>query len=77
MYYNKIVRENKAEIEDGIGDLLWCVLLLANRFDVDAGKALQDVIDSNSKRYPPELVKGRNTNLYSNPGTDLKYADKK
>ncbi len=73
---NKVVRENRAEIEDGIGDLLWCVFLLANRFDVDAEKAFKDVIESNKKRFPPELVKGKNTNLYTNPGTDLKYANK-
>ena len=73
---NKIINDNKAEMEDGIADLLWCVLLLANRFDVDAEKAMQDVIEANKKRFPVEIVKGKNTNLYTNPRTDLKYVNK-
>ena len=49
----ELARKHKQEIEFDIGDLLHLVLKLANQFEVDAEKGLQDVLSSFGEKHPP------------------------
>jgi len=71
----KIINSKKAEIVDGIVDLLWCIARLANSMNVD----MQDAVDAThaeyEQRFPAEIVKKR----HGNPalgGYDGKYIKK-
>jgi len=45
------LKKNKAVFEDGIGDLLFSVLRLANQLDVDAEKAFTAASNRISEKY--------------------------
>lgn len=60
----KVLRDNRDELEDGIGDIYWFLALLANENDVDIDTAIAKVIKKNEKRYPIEDTKSKHTNLY-------------
>ncbi len=68
----KVLRDNRDELEDGIGDIYWFLALLANENDVDIDTAIAKVIKKNEKRYPIEDTKSKHTNLYLG-GKDKKY----
>lgn len=68
----KVIEDNKEEVEDTVGDILWLLLTLANICKVDADKAIEIVIASNKKRFPVEKVKGKHTNTHLG-GHDGKY----
>ena len=68
----KALIDNKDEIEDNIGDILWFLSLLANSSKVDIDKAFRRVIKDNKKRFPIKDVKDRHTNRYLG-GKDRKY----
>ncbi len=53
----KVVRENKDEVSDFIGDTLFLVLKIANQTDVDADKSLQNTLDEYEKRMPSDKMK--------------------
>lgn len=58
----KVISQNQNELSDGIGDLLWCVIRLANLFGVDASKSLIDVLKEYEERFPIEKVKNKKSN---------------
>lgn len=58
----KIIRENKKEVENFIGDLLFIVLKLASQFNIDASAAVKKVLEEHEKRFPVEKVKGKHNN---------------
>ncbi|MAG78871.1 hypothetical protein CMI40_00655 [Candidatus Pacearchaeota archaeon] len=53
----EIVKENKEEVSDFIGDTMFLLLKLANQTDVDANQALEDTLKEYEKRMPPEKMK--------------------
>ena len=67
----KLIRENKAEAENFVGDVLYLILKLAYLCDVDSKKAILDVMDEYEKRFPVEKAKGSHGNLKAG-GIDLK-----
>lgn len=67
----KLIRENKAEAENFIGDMLYLILKLAYLCDVDSKKAIDDVMVEYEKRFPLEKTKGRHSNIKAG-GIDLK-----
>jgi NTP pyrophosphatase (non-canonical NTP hydrolase) len=43
---------------DELADVLWWVLSMANRLDIDVTRALLMKMEKNEKKYPPELFTG-------------------
>lgn len=52
--------EKKSEISDEMADVLYFLLRLAQRYDIDLTTALNKKIEKNEKRYPVEKIKGSN-----------------
>lgn len=69
---NKALHDNKAEVQDAVGDILWFLSLLANAADVDMDEAIKWTIEDNRKRFPVDKVKGKHTNTKAG-GHDGKY----
>ncbi len=69
----EVIRLNREELKDGIGDLLWCVARLAITFDVDMFEALEARLEEYRKRFPVEKVKNRKANPTLG-GFDGKYS---
>ena len=67
----RLIKENKAEAENFIGDMVYLVLKLAYLCDVDSKKAILDVMEEYEKRFPVEKAKGSHGNLKAG-GIDLK-----
>ncbi len=53
----EVVKENKAEAEDYVGDTLFLILKLANQMEIDASDSLQKTLGEYEKRMPPEIMK--------------------
>lgn len=68
----QVLKENKAELEDNIGDLYWFLAILATTNGVDLDKAIDKVIKKNEKRFPTKDVKSKHTNTYLG-GKDKQY----
>jgi len=68
----KVLTDNKAELQDHIGDIYWFLSLLANGVDIDIDKAIEDVIKNNQQRFPVSEVKSQHTNRYLG-GKDKQY----
>ncbi|MFY9457790.1 MAG: MazG nucleotide pyrophosphohydrolase domain-containing protein, partial [Candidatus Spechtbacterales bacterium] len=58
----KVIRENKEEFEDNIGDLYWFLAILASENNIDVDEAISKVIGRNKKRFPIAKTKSRHTN---------------
>jgi len=68
----KVLNENKIELEDNIGDIYWFLALLANGSEVNMDEAIDKVIKKNELRFPIKDVKSHHTNLYLG-GKDKQY----
>lgn len=68
----KVLKDNKAELEDNIGDIYWFLAILANTNNVDVDEAIASVIKKNKKRFPVSVVKSKHTNRYLG-GKDGQY----
>ena len=68
----KVLEDNKAKLENEIGDIYWFLALLANGSGVDIDKAIDGVIKENETRFPMKDVKSKHTNLYLG-GKDEQY----
>jgi dCTP diphosphatase len=66
------LKDNKAELQDNIGDIYWFLALLANSAEIDIDAAVDEVIKANEKRFPIKEVKSRHTNRYLG-GKDKQY----
>ena len=55
------IKSNKAEIADELADVLYWVLLMANDFDIDIKKSLNDKLRKNREKYPIEKSKGKHS----------------
>jgi len=62
----EIIKNNYEEVEDTFGDMLWFIVSLANRCNVDLEIALKKVIERNKKRFPKEKFFKTHTNVYVN-----------
>lgn len=67
----QLIKENKEEVENFIGDMLYLILKVAYMCDVDSKKAIEDVLVEYEKRFPVEKVKGTHANTKAG-GIDLK-----
>lgn len=67
----RLIKENKAEVENFIGDMLYLILKIAYLSEVDAEKGILDVLKEYEKRFPVEKTKGNHGNIRAG-GIDLK-----
>ena len=67
----RLIRENREEVENFIGDMVFLVLKVSHLCDVDPQKAIDDVMDEYEKRFPIDKVKNKHTNVLDG-GVDLK-----
>ncbi len=67
----KLIKENKEEVDNFVGDMLYLILKIAYLSDVDSKKAIEDVLAEYEKRFPLEKTKGRHANRKAG-GIDLK-----
>ena len=68
----KVLKDNKKEVKDAIGDIYWFLAVLANSCGLDIEEAIEMTIKDNKKRFPIKKTKGKHTNLYLG-GHDGKY----
>lgn len=67
----RLIKENKGEVENFIGDMLYLVFKIAYLSNIDSKKAIDDVLEEYEKRFPVDKVKGTHANLKAG-GVDLK-----
>ena len=67
----KLIAENKAEVENFIGDMLYLVFKVSYLCDVDPQKGMDDVMAEYEKRFPTDKTKGNHANKLAG-GIDLK-----
>jgi len=67
----KLIKENKAEVENFIGDMLFLVLKVSYLCNVDSEKSINDVLNEYEKRFPIDKAKGNHGNKLAG-GIDLK-----
>jgi dCTP diphosphatase len=51
--------DNRQRVADEIGDVALCLLMLADRIDLDLAQAMRDKLEKNRLKYPVETAKGR------------------
>jgi NTP pyrophosphatase (non-canonical NTP hydrolase) len=56
----KIIIKKKEEIKEELADILFFILRFAELNNIDLSKSLINKIEKNNKKYPVELVKGKN-----------------
>ena len=54
------LKENRKKVEDECADVYYYLLRLADLYKVDLNQALENKMMDNEKKYPKELVKGKN-----------------
>ena len=69
----QLIKENKAEVENFVGDMLYLILKIAYLCEVDSQKGIDDVLAEYEQRFPIEKVKGSHANIKAG-GVDLKYS---
>ena len=67
----KLICENKREVDNFVGDMLYLIFKLAYLCDVDSHQAIQKVMEEYEKRFPVDKVKGGHANTLAG-GIDLK-----
>jgi NTP pyrophosphatase (non-canonical NTP hydrolase) len=67
----KLIKENKAEVENFIGDMLYLVLKVSFLCEVDSQKSIADVMTEYEERFPLDKAKGTHGNVRAG-GIDLK-----
>ena len=54
------LKNNRKKIEDECADIYYYLLRLSDLYDIDLNQALENKMHDNEKKYPKELVKGKN-----------------
>ena len=67
----RLIKENKPEVENFIGDMIYLILKVSYLCDVDSKKAIDDVMDEYEKRFPKDKMNGNHANKLAG-GIDLK-----
>ena len=53
----EVIKNNKEEASDFIGDTLFLLLKLSNQMGIDSSVSLQNTLNEYEKRMPPEVMK--------------------
>lgn len=56
------VQTNKGDIAEELADVLYWVLRMADRFDIDIVKAAEDKMVKNARKYPAHKARGNHKN---------------
>jgi len=67
----QLIKENKGEVENFVGDMLYLILKIAYMCDIDSQKGIDDVLAEYEKRFPVKKTKGNHANTKAG-GIDLK-----
>jgi len=67
----RLLKENKDEAENFIGDMIYLIYKVAYLSGVDSEKGFNDVMKEYEKRFPVEQTKGKHANKLAG-GIDLK-----
>lgn len=59
----RMIRENKGEAENFVGDMLYLIFKISYLCDVDSKKAIDDVMVEYEKRFPQKETKGNHGNV--------------
>lgn len=52
------LRTNKEDVAEELSDVMYWVLRMADRFDIDIKDAFEKKLDKNDKKYPVEKARG-------------------
>lgn len=52
-----VIKNNRDEASDFIGDTLFLLLKMSNQMNIDATQSLRNTLDEYEKRMPPEIMK--------------------
>lgn len=55
------LKKEKVEVSGELADVLYWVLLMSHDFNIDIGKAFEDKLKVQEKKYPVAKAKGRHT----------------
>jgi len=53
------LKEQRAEVEDEVADIIWATVRFAHMASIDISSALEKKLASTAKRYPVEKVRGK------------------
>lgn len=67
----RLIKENKEEVENFIGDMIYLIMKVSYLCDVNSKKAIEDVLNEYEKRFPIDKAKGNHGNVKAG-GIDLK-----
>ena len=67
----RLIKENKEEVANFIGDMVFLILKIAHLCGVDSEQAIKEVLTEYEKRFTVEQTKGRHANKKAG-GIDLK-----
>lgn len=67
----RLIKENQAEVDNFIGDMLYLILKVSYLCDVNSEKAILAVLDEYEQRFPIDKTKGNHGNTRAG-GIDLK-----
>ena len=56
----EVIKQKKGEISEELADILFFILRLAQRYDIDLSSEFQKKMEKNTKKYPIEKAKGSN-----------------
>jgi dCTP diphosphatase len=67
----KLIIENKEEVKNFVGDILYLILKISYLCEIDSKNAIDEVMGEYEKRFPVEKAKGNHGNVRAG-GVDLK-----
>ena len=67
----KLIKENKEEVDNFIGDMLYLILKISYLCDVDSEKSISEVLKEYESRFPIDKTRGSHGNTRAG-GIDLK-----
>lgn len=53
----KVIKENKSEASDFIGDSIFLLIKIANKMEINIEDALKNTLEDYEKRFPPEKTR--------------------
>jgi NTP pyrophosphatase (non-canonical NTP hydrolase) len=56
----EVIKQKKGEISEELADILFFILRLAQRYDIDISSEFQKKMEKNTKKYPIEKARGSN-----------------
>lgn len=58
---NQAKPDTEADMADELADVLYWLIMLANHYNINLAKALDNKMDKNEKKYPVEKARGKSS----------------